>query len=307
MANRLERLLNLTAALLNAGHPLTSGDIAEQVPGYPDPADKATFRRAFERDKESLRDMGIPVELVDVPGSDPPEPGYRIRREDYALRDPGLDADELAAIHLATAAVRMEGLPGTEAIWKLGGAPSPATDGVALAALPAIPQLVPLFGAVAERAPVTFGYRSEVRTIDPYRLSFSRGRWYLDGWDHIRQDDRQFRLDRIEGEVGVGAPGSFERPERPVDGPAQPWQLGVDEPVTARLAIDADQAGWALDHLGDATVVAEGADGAIVVELTVTNRDAFRSFVLGFLEHAEVVGPPELRDELVDWLRGVGA
>jgi predicted DNA-binding transcriptional regulator YafY len=305
VANRLERLLNLTAALLNAGHPLTSGDIAEQVPGYPDPADKATFRRAFERDKESLRDMGIPVELVEVPGSDPPEPGYRIRREDYALRDPGLDADELAAIHLATAAVRMEGLPGTEAIWKLGGAPAPATDGVALAALPAIPQLVPLFGAVAERAPVTFGYRGEPRTIDPYRLSFSRGRWYLDGWDHARQDDRQFRLDRIEGDVAVGAPGSFERPDRPVEGPAQPWQLGVDEPVTARLAIDADQAGWALDHLGDATLVEEAADGAIVVELTVTNRDAFRSFVLGFLEHAEVVGPPELRDELVDWLRGV--
>lgn len=305
MSNRLERLLNLTAALLNAGHPLTSADIAEQVPGYPDPAEKATFRRAFERDKESLREMGIPVDLVEVPGSDPPEPGYRIRREDYALRDPGLDADELAAIHLATAAVRMEGLPGTEAVWKLGGAPTQADDGIALAALPAIPQLVPLFGAVAERAPVTFGYRGETRTIDPHRLSFSRGRWYLDGWDHAREADRQFRLDRIEGDVTVGAAGSFERGETRGGGPALPWQLGADEPVRATLRIDADQAGWALDHLGDATVVAEGADGGIVVELTVTNRDAFRSFVLGFLEHAEVLGPDELRDELVGWLRGV--
>src|SRR5688500_18838113 len=123
MANRLERLLNLTAALLNATRPLTSSDLAELVPGYPDPADKATFRRAFERDKESLREMGIPVQLVEVPGSDPPEQGYRIRRQDYALRDPGLEPDELAAIHLATAAVRMDGLPGTEAVWKLGGAP----------------------------------------------------------------------------------------------------------------------------------------------------------------------------------------
>jgi predicted DNA-binding transcriptional regulator YafY len=305
MTNRLERLLNLTAALLNAGHPLTSGDIAEQVPGYPDRSEKATFRRAFERDKESLREMGIPVELVEVPGSDPPEPGYRIRREDYALRDPGLDAEELAAIHLATAAVRMEGLPGTEAIWKLGGAPAPATDGVALAALPAIPQLVPLFGAVAERAPVTFGYRGDPRTIDPHRLSFSRGRWYLDGWDHARQADRQFRLDRIEGDVTVGASGSFERPEARAAGPTLPWQLGADEPVRATLRIDADQAGWALDHLGDAIVVDEAPDGAIVVELTVTNRDAFRSFVVGFLEHAEVLGPPELRDEVVAWLRSV--
>lgn len=305
MSDRLERLLNLTAALLNAGHPLTSADIAAQVPGYPDPAEKGTFRRAFERDKELLREMGIPVELLEVPGSDPPEPGYRIRRENYALRDPGLDADELAAIHLATAAVRMEGLPGTEAIWKLGGAPSPTDDDVALAALPAFPQLVPLFGAVASRAPVRFGYRGETRTVDPYRLSFARGRWYLDGWDHDRADERQFRLDRIEGDVTAGAAGSFERPESAPRGPAQPWQLGVDEPVEARLRIDADQAGWALDHLGDATVVEEGPDGSITVALTVTNRDAFRSFVLGFLEHAEVLAPEELRAELVDWLRGV--
>jgi proteasome accessory factor B len=303
MANRLERLLNLTAALLNATRPLTAADIAEQVPGYPDPDDKATFRRAFERDKESLREMGIPVTLVEVPGIDPPEQGYLIRRQDYALRDPGLVADELAAIHLATAAVRMEGLPGTEAVWKLGGAPAPAEDGVALAALPAFPQLVPLFGAVAERAPVTFGYRGEDRTIDPYRLSFARGRWYLDGFDHARQDDRQFRLDRIEGDVAVGEAGSFERPDLEHTGPVQAWQLGVDEPVVARLAVDGDQAGWALDHLGDATVVERRDDGGVVVELTVTNREAFRSFVLGFLDHAEVLDPPELRDELVTWLR----
>lgn len=303
MANRLERLLNLTAALLNATRPLTSSDLAELVPGYPDPTDKATFRRAFERDKESLREMGIPVQLVEVPGSDPPEQGYRIRRQDYALRDPGLEPDELAAIHLATAAVRMDGLPGTEAVWKLGGAPAAAEQGATLAALPAFPQLVPLFGAVAERAPVTFGYRGETRTVDPYRLSFSRGRWYLDGWDHARQDDRQFRLDRIEGDVTLGAAGSFERPELASGGPAQPWQLGVDEPVVARLAVDADQAGWALDHLGDAEVVEERPDGGIVVELTVTNREAFRSFVLGFLDHAEVLGPRELRDELVAWVK----
>jgi predicted DNA-binding transcriptional regulator YafY len=302
MASRLERLLNLTAALLNAQRPLTAADIAQQVPGYPSVAEKQTFRRAFERDKELLRDMGIPIQLTEVPGSDPPEPGYLIRRDDYALRDPGLDPDELAAIHLATAAVRMEGLPGTEAIWKLGGAPDGPTDGVALAALPAIPQLVPLFGAVADRAPVTFAYRGEARTVDPYRLSFSRGRWYLDGWDHAREDDRQFRLDRIEGEVTVGTPASFERPARERDGLAQPWELGVDDEVVARVRIDADQAGWALDHLGATALIERDAEGSVVVELTVTNRDAFRSFVLGFLDHAEVLSPPELRDELVTWL-----
>jgi predicted DNA-binding transcriptional regulator YafY len=305
VADRLERLLNLTAALLNASRVLSAAELARLVPGYPDPADKSTFRRAFERDKESLREMGIPLELVDVPGTDPPEQGYRIRREDYALRDPGLAPDELAAIHLATAAVQMEGLRGTEAIWKLGGAPAAPEDGAALAALPTIPQLVPLFAAVAERAPVTFAYRGEPRTVDPHRLSFSRGRWYLDGHDHGRQADRQFRLDRIEGDVVVGASGSFERPPTPADRGTQPWQLGAEPAVMARVAIDGDQAGWALDHLGEALVVEQHDDGAVVVEFEVTNRDAFRSFVVGFLEHAEVLGPDDLRADLVEWLRAV--
>jgi predicted DNA-binding transcriptional regulator YafY len=302
VADRLERLLNLTAALLNASRPLSAAELARLVPGYPEASEKAAFRRAFERDKESLRDMGIPLDLVDVPGSDPPEQGYRIKRDEYALRDPGLEPDELAAIHLATAAVRMEGLPGTEAIWKLGGAPAAAADETALAALPTIPQLVPLFRAVAERAPVTFGYRGDTRTIDPHRLSFSRGRWYLDGFDHDRQADRQFRLDRIEGDVGVGNAGSFERPPVPADRGSQPWLIGGDDPVTARLAVDGDQAGWALDHLAEARIVERHDDGSVVVELEVTNRDAFRSFVLGFLEHAEVLGPDDLRAELVAWL-----
>jgi predicted DNA-binding transcriptional regulator YafY len=304
VADRLERLLNLTAALLNASRPLRAAELAELVPGYPDPGDKATFRRAFERDKESLREMGIPLDLVDVPGVDPPEQGYRIRRDDYALRDPGLEPDELAAIHLASAAVQMEGLPGTEAIWKLGGAPAPATD-TTIAALPTIPALVPLFAAVAERAPVTFGYRGEVRTIDPHRLSFARGRWYLDGFDHGRAAARQFRIDRIEGDVTVGAARSFERPPTPADRGSQPWELGGDPPVTARLRIDGDQAGWALDHLRDATVVARDTDGSVTVEVEVSNRDGFRSFVVGFLDHAEVLAPDELRADVVGWLRDI--
>jgi predicted DNA-binding transcriptional regulator YafY len=301
MADRLERLLNLTAALLNASRPLTSADVAEQVPGYPEFTDKVTFRRAFERDKESLREMGIPILVVDVPGIDPPEQGYVIRRDDYALRDPGLEPDELAAVHLATAAVRLEGLPGTEAVWKLGGAPA-AGPGIEVAALPTIPQLVPLFRAVADRAAVTFAYRGEERVVNPYRLSFSRGHWYLDAWDHGRADERQFRLDRISGDVTVGDPNSFERPDAIESRPSEPWELGDEPPVTARVRIDGDQAGWALDHLGNARLLEEHEDGAVVVELTVTNRDAFRSFVLGFLDHAEVLAPDELRGELIDWL-----
>src|SRR3954468_8398679 len=98
MADRLERLLNLTAALLDATVPLSIDDVRERVPGYPEEAGE-TFRRAFERDKESLRHMGIPLRTQDIPGSDPPTTGYRIRRDEYALADPGLAPDELAALN----------------------------------------------------------------------------------------------------------------------------------------------------------------------------------------------------------------
>jgi predicted DNA-binding transcriptional regulator YafY len=59
-----------------------------------------------------------------------------------------------------------------------------------------------------------------------------------------------------------------------------------------------------VQHVGPDHVVASDDDG-IEVELPVTNRAAFRSFVLSFLEHAEVLDPPELRADVVDWLERV--
>ncbi|MEK9999630.1 MAG: hypothetical protein VW623_05935, partial [Acidimicrobiaceae bacterium] len=68
--DKLERLLNLTAALLHAEIPLTAEELRDRVGGYPDT--KATFRRAFERDKDDLRSMGMPLRVEPVPGVDPP-------------------------------------------------------------------------------------------------------------------------------------------------------------------------------------------------------------------------------------------
>ncbi len=327
VVSRLERLLNLTAALLTTTRPLTREEIFERVPGYPADDVKGSGRRAFERDKEALREMGIPVETKEVATSEPPIEGYRIPRDQYALRDPGLDPDELAALHLAAAAVRIEGLRGTEALWKLGGppvepggptaAPSPtatargdggAPSGETLAAIPTIPQLVPLFVAVGGRRPVTFAYRGEKRSVDPHRLSFTRGRWYLDGYDHDRRANRQFRLDRVDGDIALGEPAAFERPADVLGTQSvPPWQMGEEEPLEAHLRIDADLAGWGVDHLGPDAVRVRHPDGSVEVSLTVTNRDGFRSFVLGFLDHAEVLGPPELRLDLVAWLTDLAA
>ena len=65
-AQKLERLLNLTALLLDASSPIPAEDIHRQIPGYPE--ERTAFRRAFERDKEELRSLGVPTQLVIYPG-----------------------------------------------------------------------------------------------------------------------------------------------------------------------------------------------------------------------------------------------
>src|SRR5205823_6317760 len=128
--DRLERLINLIAALLEAERPLSAEELHQRLPGYAE--NHAAFRRSFERDKDALREMGIPLALEAVDPSQPHLEGYRIPKDEYYLHDPGLAPDELAALHLAASAVQLEGTRGMEALWKLGGwvaeeGPPPAT------------------------------------------------------------------------------------------------------------------------------------------------------------------------------------
>ncbi len=319
--DRLERLVNLVAALIDTAHPLTRQQIRDRIDGYS--SDPEAFRRNFERDKELLRQMGLPLETASLDPAHPDEVGYRIPREDYELPDPGLNEDELAALRLASAAVQLEDSGGRQtsvrALRKLAGAatagPGPAGDhgpagpvampaeGIGVAALPGGEVVAAAFGAIAERRQVRFGYRHEPRVVDPWRLSFRRGQWYLAGFDHGRGEERLFRLDRLAGPLTVDGPaGAFDRPPATASVPPPAWRLGDDDEIRAELLVDADQARWAMDALGAEVVTNRRLDGSVVFEVGVTNMPAFRSFVLGFLDHAEILGPPTLRQDLVDWL-----
>ncbi len=162
------------------------------------------------------------------------------------------------------------------------------------------------FGVVAERRRLRFTYRGEARTVDPWRLSYRRGQWYLSGFDHHRDGERVYRVDRVEGALRpVGDPGAFERPSGGAAAPAPAWQLGDLPEVLVRVAVDADQAPWAVASAGEDAVVARHSDGAVELEMAVTNRDALRSWVLGFLHHAEILGPTEERDDLRRWLQAL--
>jgi proteasome accessory factor B len=301
--DKIERLLSVMNLLLGAPAPLSADTIRRRVPGYPD--EEASWKRAFERDKDELREMGVPLLLEPIPGSDPPLVGYRIRQRDYELRDPGLEPDELEALNLAAAVTGLAGGLGQRAIFKLGGGAADAPE----AELPADPNLVAAFTGVADRRALTFTYHGVERSVHPYRLEFVRGRWYLNGFDATRGDDRWFRLDRVEGDVVAGAtPGAFERPAEAVPGlQLDPWAVGgSEEPLDAEVWFDPAVAHTVLRHLEPEAVVSSD-DSGLVVRVRVTNREGFRDWVISFLDRAEVRSPHELRDLVVAWLEDVVA
>ncbi len=295
--DKLERLLNLTAALLDTEIPLTADDIRDRVGGYPEA--KASFRRAFERDKDELRAMGMPIMVAAVPGADPPIDGYVIDRSEYAGEELRFEPDELAALHLATNLVRLDG--DDTGLMKLGGAEggSPATDEVGH--VPFDDALATLISAAADRKAVAFRYADTDRVVEPWRLSFSRGHWYLTGWDRVRGDERLYRVDRLQGSVEIAGPAreAVGTVSDPLD--LRGWELGDGVPTEAKVFVDADQAGWARHLLGEV----EDVDGGVIATLQVRNVEAFRSFVLSFLDHAEVLAPVELRDDMTSWLGGL--
>jgi proteasome accessory factor B len=293
--DKLERLLNLAAALLDADRPMTADELRDRIGGYPEA--KASFRRTFERDKDDLRAMGLPLRVEAVPGTDPPIDGYRMRRADYSGTELRLEPDELAALHLATNLVRLDGAD--TGILKLGGGAAAADE---VGYVPFDDALAVMIAAAADRKAVTFTYNDTLRTVEPWRLSFTRGHWYLSGWDKTRDAERLYRVDRISGTVDVGDDATEEvgTVNDPTD--LRGWELGDGDPVRALVRIDAVQAAHARHLLG---AVEDLDDGGVVAELAVRNEEAFRSFVLSFLDHAEILEPPDLRDGMVRWLEAL--
>lgn len=301
--SRIERLINLTAALLNTERPLSADQIRERVPGYPD--EKLAFRRQFERDKEALRELGLPLTTSELTGEFvDAQFGYRITREEYYLRDPGLDPDELSALHLAARMVQMDGMNASDGVWKLGVSEEVQTSPSDVAvSLPASEALATLFAAIAGGNSVRFGYRENPRSVQPSRLSFRNGHWYLVGFDQGRDEQRSFRVDRIEGTVQTADPIAAPVPSQTdIRVFSRPWEIGDGDAIRTLVRIDADQASWAQSYLGPESVDSVGDDGSIVFAFDVRNIDAFRSFVIGFLDHSVVESPEAMRNVIVDWL-----
>ena len=222
-AAKTERLMNLLIMLLVQRGYVTKDRIREVL--YRDSSDEA-FERMFERDKEELRSLGVPIETGSYDPLFEDEPGYRVSPDQFALPPIELSADEAAVVGLATKVWEHARLAEatTEAVRKL----TAAGADVDVAALDLVePRLAaeePSFDvfleAVQQRTPVRFDYRTSggpdvtSRHVQPWGVVRFSGRWYVVGYDVDKAEQRVFRLSRVVGEATrAGEQGSYQVPE----------------------------------------------------------------------------------------------
>ncbi|MEE8406857.1 MAG: WYL domain-containing protein, partial [Acidimicrobiia bacterium] len=73
----------------------------------------------------------------------------------------------------------------------------------------------------------------------------------------------------------------------------QPWEAGSGPEVEATIRFDSEVAWWAARTLG-----LERPEAELVATVPVANRDALVGWVLSFADAAEILDPPEIRDEI---------
>ncbi|MFM2137479.1 MAG: hypothetical protein RJA84_607 [Actinomycetota bacterium] len=222
MSRKIERLINLTIALLATKRYLTKSEIFKTVEGYEGSAE--TKERMFERDKDDLRSLGIEIEVGSFDPLFNDEAGYRIKQESYRLDLGQITPVEVSLLSLAAEAwqeasfgdvaqkallkLRSIGIPGDELM--MPSTVNKLSDGGQDIAL--------ISKAISLHQIMNFDYldtemSANSRSIVPISLSTRSGFWYLAGVDQDVEEIRTFRLDRIVGDITVTVgPSDFEVP-----------------------------------------------------------------------------------------------
>jgi proteasome accessory factor B len=312
---KTERLLGLVVCLLSTRRYLTADQIKQAVPGYPEQDD--LFKRMFERDKEDLRDLGVPLETgFNHPFDD--DPGYRIRQQAYELPELRLEADEAAVLGLAARVWQRAELAGAAAgaLLKLRAAGIDAADEHAAQQDieprlgPPEPAFGPLWEAVRDRRPVTFNYRAagrsepQRRELEPWGVVNRHGRWYVAGWDRGRAATRVFRLGRMAGDVKFCGPaGSVTVPEgADVRELVRDWDSAPTREQTAVLRVRSGTGVGLRRHAASVRPADEA--GWDLVTTTFGDVGSFADYTAWFGPDAVVLDPPDLREAVIARLKG---
>ncbi|HSI93262.1 MAG TPA: WYL domain-containing protein [Jiangellaceae bacterium] len=309
-----ERLMNLVICLLVSRGYVPKSRIRQVVGGYGEQSTEA-FERMFERDKEELRELGIPIETGSFDPFGDEEPGYRIKRQEFELPEITLEPDEAAVIGLAARVWQHASLAEatSRAVLKLRAAGVETDTSVLAAVEPRVaveePAFWPLWEAVRDRRPVTFSYRKSSgapavrRRLQPWSVLSWHGRWYVVGHDLTRDGPRLFRLSRIVDEVEpAGEPGSYEVPSpdevRGAAGALAPPRQTASARVRARQG-----SGFGLRRR--AAVARVGADGWDELSVPYADAGMLAEELAGYGADVVAIEPDDVRKRVVERLRAV--
>jgi proteasome accessory factor B len=303
----LERLLNLVGLLLETEHPMTFEEIRRILPAYGgDNLDSA--KRKFERDKDVLREYGVPLEMAATDVWDV-EQGYTIPKDRYYLPEIAFTPEEVTALFVAAQSASEE-TGAAQGVRKLlygadGGILAGAESGPLVAGSDTRgARVIAAADAASGHRRIRFGYRTSEgavsdRDVDAFGVVFRGGHWYLVGLDRERQAVRAFRLSRCTTELEDAGEGS-----RPPDGfhaidhvEAGPWQNTAEDralvaaaPGTVVLVestfpgverLESREAGW------------------VVLAIPAADEQALASMLLQFGADVEALEPQTLRDEVI--------
>jgi predicted DNA-binding transcriptional regulator YafY len=318
---KLIRQLSLISYLMAERRPVTALEIRRDVEGYSGMNEDA-FARRFYADRAELESLGIHLTVEKPADGAAEQENYSLRHEDFHLPAIAFTDAELAALQTSLSLLDGEfayAEPLRLALQQISwGRPSPlrAPDQrmVALGLTASAgghdlsQRLAKIETAIFRHKTIVFDYytmqRDETgpRRVDPYHLLYQGGQFYLLGHSHEREALRVFRLSRIRGKVAYAtkAEHDFKRPTdfdpRPYANRAD-WQLG-DTVATAEIAVS-ERIAWQVErHFGRFGSVERRDDGDIVLRTEYANARQLVAWVLGLGEHAHVLAPGELVDEV---------
>jgi proteasome accessory factor B len=319
-AAKSERLLNLVILLLVARNYTTKEQIRQLMEPYRTSSDEA-FDRMFERDKDDLRALGIPLETGYVDKFFEDEQGYRIKRDAFELPSIDFTAEEVAVLGLAARVWRHAGLAAatSDALVKLKAAglsfDREQLDQVQPTLAAEEPSFEAMWQATVHRTPVQFDYSragqidATTRHLEPWGVVTAQGRWYVAGLDTDRAEPRMFRLSRIVSDVTpTGQPGAFTVPEGT---DLRALSQSLTPPQPDRSAIVLSRAGTANGLRRRAELVERdvtGPDGSSAwdrLEVPYVSHSDFAGELLGYADVVVVESPAELRDSLRSRLTAV--
>jgi proteasome accessory factor B len=312
--SKTERLLNLLIMLLVQRHYVSKERIREIL--YADSPSTDAFEKTFERDKDELRSLGVPIEVGQMDAYFDDEPGYRVRADQFALPEISLEADEAQVVALATRVWDHARLAEatTDAVGKLTAAGLDLDLGALEIAQPRLSADEPSFDvfweATLARRPVTFDYRRPgydaplTRHLEPWGVVRFSGRWYVVGQDTDRAEERVFRLSRVVGAATMsGPPGSFTVPPG-TDVRDLARTLAPATPTEEAVVLVRPGAGAVLRRAASAIEPdVDGPDEQTPWDRLHLSGGAQADELLAFGPDLYVEAPAALRDEVVDRFR----